>query len=113
MNEEDFEDDVYARFDLGGPYEWETDGEDPDFTEEYNAFVRNDCVGIIDYDKAVELYKFYSGSPDSVTEWPEIDAIQKEREALREEVKGHVPDDQIDDYVRKFYPFEPVIKFCY
>lgn len=113
MRDEDVEESVYERFDLGSRLNWINDGEDSGFTEEYNAFVRNDCIGIIDYDKAVDLYKFYSGVPNSVTEWPEIDAIQKERDALREEVKGNVPDDEVDQLLRMAFPFEPVIKFRY
>lgn len=104
---------LYKELGLGSRIEWVEDGENADWTEEYNAFVRNGCVGLIDYDKAVELYKFYSGAPDFVTEWPELDEIKKAREGLYAKAKGLIPETELEEIIRTVYPYEPVIKFCY
>lgn len=94
--------------------DWESDQESPAFSDEYNAFLRNGCVGILTREQAIESYKIGSGRhPDTVEEWPEIDWVQSKREKLLEEIDPNTPKEEIEILLNQWYPFEPMLKTSY
>lgn len=98
----------------GSREDWESDQESPAFSEEYNAFLRNGCVGILTLEQAIEAYKTGTGShPDFVEEWPEIDWVQSKREKLLGEIDPNTPKEEIANILNCWYPFEPMIKTNY
>lgn len=98
----------------GSREDWERDEENEFYTDEYNAFLRNDCTGILTLEQAIAAYKNYSGrDPDSVTEWPEIDWVQSKRNELLSEADSNAPKEALEKLANRLYPFEPMLKTSY
>lgn len=104
----DDEKDVYEQHGLDPALSWMTDEASPEFSDVYNAFIENDYVGILTKEEAIECFKRQSGkAPELVTEWPVIDAIASEREALAKEFG--LP----EEYLNSHLPYEPALKHRY
>ena len=87
------------------------------FTSVYVAFLKNDCKGLLSYEQALEKCKTYSGQvPESVTECPEIDWVEKQRQEHRKdwnEMMEKFFGMDVDEFIETHYPFEPMLKFQY
>lgn len=101
----------------GGRWSWLADKEkieEFDFTDEYRAFLNNDCLGLLTYEQAVEAYKGNCGElPEFVTEWPSLDWVKQKREEVEREFVPSPLTPDLDEFLRKHLPYEPMLKFRY
>ena len=106
--DDDEEFDVYAKYGLGFELSWLANTPSRCYSETYNRFIENGFVGILTKEEAVERYRIQTGKdPQTVTEWPVIDAIAEERARMAKEFG--VP----EEVLNKRFPYEPALKYQY
>lgn len=102
----------------GDRSDWEDDskGDTSGYADEYRAFLENGCRGILTYEQAVEAYKMSRGIlPDSVTEWPELDWVKREREEAAKAASflKTTTGLEFDEYAALYLPYEPMLRLQY
>lgn len=93
--------------------EFTNDEPSPYYTDEYNAFLKNGCVGTMTRDQAIAAARRYSGRPpETVTEFPEIDAVTQMREEFVAE-HAELQGEQGERLLGTLFPYEPLVKVAY
>lgn len=110
--------DIYEELGCGPAMSWLTDDPDDSYTPVYNAFLENNCRGILTEDEARQAYARYSGRPPKeVQNCPEIDALAATRRAVMQAMgtteERALKDGQLSAYLSAFYPYEPLLKHAY
>lgn len=94
--------------------EWKSDTPDSCYTDEYNAFLQNGCLGILTEAEAVKKSKLFSGMEPETSELaPEIQWVIRERREWLESFGSRLSKEEQDAYLSERYPFEPVLRYRY
>lgn len=92
--------------------DWKFDTPDSGYTDEYNAFLRNGCIGILTEEEAVRKSKLFSGmDPETAEPSPGVQWLINERREWLESLGSGFSKEEQDEYLSERYPFEPLLRY--